>query len=133
MTIVVPTLSGSGWLRSREEKADALLAHFYESDKLQSNIYGDNVSSLQWIIEEHGKDIVKVIELLEDTLNIYLGRYYDAVNTTVSETVNSNNEVTLRIYCRVSDGGKEYSFGNLLSIKNSKMIKVMNLNNDALT
>lgn len=131
-TIAVPTLSIAGWVRSPSEKADALIAHFYESDKAQTLLYGDNVANLQFIIEKYGHDTVAVQQQLRTELERYLSRYYDAVNVSVTSDTSSeksDGKVELRLYADVTEAGKQYSFGKLLVISNSKIDKIMSLNN----
>lgn len=133
MTFPVPTLSIKGWVTSPAERADFLMSHFYESDKLQSLIYGDNVSSLQWLIEQYGHSIPTLSERLRMTLMDYLGAYYDAVNIDVVSDDSADNltgRVTLTIKCRVTQDAQEYSFGKLLTLTNSKFDKIIDFNNN---
>lgn len=133
MTIAVPTLSAAGWVRSPAEKADYLFSHFYESDKFQTYLYSNNVSNLQYLIEQFGHDIITVTQKLRSALEIYLARYYDVVTVEVtSEDVlapTADGKITLRVFCRVIENGKEYSFGKLIVAMNSKLEKVITLNN----
>ena len=133
MSKVVPTLSSSGWVSSAQEKADMLFAHFYESDKFQTYLYGDNVSNLQYVIERSGHDMIAVVSSLRATLETYLGRYYDTVNVDISTADTTpdlpSGKIILRVYCTVTDNGKDYSFGRLIEAMNSKLEKVVKINN----
>lgn len=137
MTIAVPTLSASGWVRAPAEKADFLLSHFYESDKFQTYIYGTNVTNLQWLIQEYGHDLVRLCSEISRSVEAYLGRYYDqataqciALDAREGEPEGSS---TLKLFCQVFENGKEYSIGRLIVATNSKFEKIMKLNNQAET
>lgn len=135
MGIPVPTLSAQGWVRSSAEKADAILSHFYVSDKRQTSLYGDNVSNIQDIVQRCGHDIVALTQQLRMELSTYLSRYYDTANVDVraqeiTEAGIETGTYTLGVYCLVTEDGKQFSFGKLLQISNSKLEKVFSLNND---
>ena len=136
VVIAVPTLSSAGWVRSPAEKADFLLSHFYESDKFQTYLYGKNVANLQWLIEQHGHNITKLCSEIRLTLEQYLGRYYEAVSIEVVSNDQTgtagdteSNSVQLRVFCQVTENGKDSSFGRLMMQTNSKFQSVVKLNN----
>lgn len=134
MAVPLPTLSAAGWVRSPAEKADMLFSHFYESDKLQTYIYGNNVSSLQSTIETYGHDPLLVSEQLRNTLQEYLGRYYTVADVDVTamdmDVENQPGKIKLRIFCRVTEDGKDYSFGKIIEAIDSKLQTVLDLNNN---
>jgi len=128
----VPSLSPAGWVTAAAEKIDVLLSHFFESVKSQTYIYGDNVTNLQWLIEQYGHSIVDLVQQMTTSLDVYLGRYYDRVVTTVTsndDADNLNGSVTITIHCSVTDAGVQYSVGKLLQINNSTVINIINANN----
>lgn len=126
----------SGWVSSSSEKADALMAHFYESDKAQTLLYGTNVTNLQYIVEQFGHDVISLQQRLRTELETYLGRYYDYVAVTISSNdsvANPVSQIELKIYADVTEGATQYSFGKLLVVSNSKIQKIANLNNYGFT
>lgn len=130
--IPVPTLSLAGWVTSPSEKADALISHFYASEKSQTYLYGNSVTNLQWIIEQHSGDITNLVAALREALQNYLRKYYEAAIVEVTSNDNPSNfngEITLSIYCQVTEEGKIYSIGKLLNISNNKIGKIIALNN----
>lgn len=132
MTIAVPSLSSAGWVRSPNEKADALLSHFFLSEKSQTYLYADNVSSLPWLVEQYGRNPIAISTELGNALERYLGRYYDTVNADVTvddAKVAYNGEIAITLYCSVTEEGRSYSFGKLLMVTNSKIQQIINLNN----
>ncbi len=133
MTIPVPTLSSSGWVTALSEKADFLLSHFFASDKYQTALYGKNVSNLQWLVEQYQKDPMAMSQQLRSAVETYLSRYYDIATAQVSVTdpdKDGSGRYGLRLYCSVVENGKEYSFGKLIVLLNSKIDKIIKLNNE---
>lgn len=133
MIIPVPSLSAAGWVTSPAEKADLLFSHFYESDKFQTYLYPDGVSNLQYLVEKNSHDIVALVQSIRTTLEVYLGRYYEAVLVDVSVDEDSaefrEGNVKLRVFCRITENGKEYSFARLIETIDSKLKQVVKLNN----
>lgn len=129
---LLPTLSDDGWVSDSRKKADYLLAHFFESDYSQTALYLGNVSSLSWVMQEGNNDMPKTVRLLRDTINDYLSRYFESVETEVS--VNEANQpssyVYLNIYIGFTDSeGKEYTLSRLLETIDGKLNKVIKNNN----
>jgi hypothetical protein len=133
MGIPCPTLTLSGWVTASAEKADYLIAHFFEADAAQSYLYNGNISSLQYIVEQYSNNIVALTQQLRTALEQYLGRYYDNCVVEVTSNDNATNttgSITLSLYVRVSDDGQTYSFGKLLQISNNKISKIIDMNNN---
>lgn len=138
MAAVVPTLSSNGWVRSPAEKADFLLAHFYEGDKFQTYLYGENVTNLQWCIEKWGHNIVALCDQIKRALEVYMGRYFDSASVQVTSNdnriynaePNQSSEITLRVVIDVTENGQTYSVARLIVASDSKFQRVINLNND---
>jgi hypothetical protein len=130
--IPVPSLSPSGWVTASNDKADLLFSHYFESNKSQTLIYGDNVSSIQYLLERYAGDITTLTQKLTIDIENYLGRYYDSVLATVTSDdtpSNLNGNITINIHCDVIEDGVQYSIGGLLEIGNSKIINFFKLNN----
>lgn len=130
--IPVPTLSLAGWQTSPAEKIDSLLSHWYCSDKAQTFLFGDQVANIQWLIEQHGSDPYKCLQAMREELQQYLGRYYDAVNVSITaEGAPSfaDPKVELKLFAEVTEGLQTYSVGKLLQISNSKFSRIVALNN----
>jgi len=133
MTIPVPSLTVAGWVKSPAEKADLLFSHYYESDKFQTYIYGSNVANLQHVIEQNSHDVVALVQAIRSSLEVYLGRYYEAVLVDVSVDEESEEykqgNVKLKVYCRITENGKDYSFARLIETIDSKLKQVVKINN----
>lgn len=137
MTVAVPTLSSRGWVRAPAEKADYLLAYFFESDHFQTYLYGNTVVSLPYLVEQHGHDPLTFCNQLQQVMQDFLGRHFDSVqvevtsddNAAYNANPNPASAVTVRIWASVVQDGKEYSVLKLIETANSKLVKVINLNN----
>lgn len=126
---VVPTLSPSGWVRSPSEKLDRIFAYFFEAQYSQSAIYDNAIYSLQYLVEEYGKDEYRLAEQIKNTLLIYLGKYFDSVNLDTRAEKNESNEITISIYATVMQNNQEYSVGKMLSVFGNKITKIIAMNN----
>lgn len=131
--IPVPTLSFSGWVRSTAEKADYLFCHFYESERSQTFIYKDRVSSLQYIIQKNKLDIQATCREIEATLSAYFSAYFPTVRVEIDyqEVPVNSGKITIRMYISLTDvDGKEFNMSRLADIVDSKFDKVRKLVND---
>jgi hypothetical protein len=133
IVIPVPSLSTLGWVTDPVNKMDLLLSHFYLSDYNQTYLYKGNVSSLPRIIEEFGTEINEVIRALQQTTQSYLSSYYDSVNVEVSSASDLLTDpriaVDLTLTIGVRDNGTQTVFGRLLQSTNSKIDRIITLNN----
>ena len=134
MTILaVPSLSPAGWISDPAAKADALLSYFFTSMYSQTLIYANEVSSLQYLLQQYGSDVNQLTVQIEKTLNKYLGRYYDLASVTVTNDVNDLTNITstanISIFCSITENGQTYSIGNLLKVSNSKVNSISSINN----
>ena len=131
--IPVPVLSSAGWVSDPSGKADALLAHFFESMKSQTAIYGKNVASLQYVLQQYSGDANRFTSELQVVLETYLSRYYDLAIVTIASSANDltnvRGSVEVTIHSDLTENGITYSMGNLLKITNSKITAVTRINN----
>jgi hypothetical protein len=129
----VPSLSTLGWIYDANTKIDMLLAHFYLSDYNQTQLYIGNVSSITRIMQENGGELNKVISSIQETLSQYLSRYYDSANVEVrSKTdpaIDPRSRLDLEVIINITDKQKEYGYGRMLKMVDSKMQAIEKLNN----
>ncbi len=113
--IPLPMFAMSGWTTSVNEKAAGLLAHFFESDAYQSNLYAGNITNLQFLIQQYGDDILTLIAQVRLALENYLGRYYSSVTAIVSsngtDITFTGGALSLVIGATIVEAGVTYSFG----------------------
>lgn len=133
MGIFFPSLSDQGWLTSSQEIADAALSHFFESDYSQSQLYIGSISSLAYIIQNNNSDIIGTANDIQTNLTSYLSSMLTGVTVTCrgSTKDTTTSESALDLYVSFQDEtGKTVSMSNLLEIKNGKLYKVTNINNN---
>lgn len=133
MATPVPTLSVGGWIVTPQQKADYLMAHFYEAMANQTYVFKGQISSIQYIIEQNAGDMAKTCDALRLALEQYLGRYYDSVVVQVSsDDVTDNNPsslVNLMLRISVVEDKTSYGFSKLISMADSKFLKAVSYNN----
>lgn len=129
MAIPVPSLSTAGWVTTPSDKADLLFSHFFEAEKSQTYLYGQNVSSLPYLVEQNGNNVASMVQALRLTLQRYLQAYYTGVQVDINVVEDATPRYELQVYASVVEDGKQYSFGKLLQVANSKISKIIDLNN----
>lgn len=129
----VPSLSVGGWIVTPQQKADFLMAHFYESMNNQTYTFQGQISSIQYLIEQNSGNMPKTCDAIRTCLEQYLGRYYQsAIVQVTSDDVTSGNqssEITLTIYISVKEAGTVHAFTQLISMADSKFLKAVSINN----
>lgn len=133
MTIPVPMLSTQGWVKELSAKIDALLAHYISTDNDQSNTYSGNLSSLQFVIEQHNNDPLATSTAVSDSVRRYLARYYENVMaearfTLVDET-ESQTLVKITLSLNFTEDGINYTANRLLTYFNGKFQSIVEVNN----
>lgn len=135
-SIPVPSLSPAGWLKTPAEQADTLLAHAFSANKSQTAMYGDNVTSIQYLIEKYGRDIPTLAQKMRQEFSDYFGRYFpEGVDVDIQGDPSSdapNDKIVLRIIINFVDGGKQYNLPSTVDIVNGKFAKLARLNNTGI-
>lgn len=131
--ILLPSLSPDGWVQSTAEQADYLISHFFEAEYSQTHIYEGYVSSFPWLIRQYQSDMTGLTSATMDTLSRYFGAYFDnvQVDCAVNEIIPASSQINLSIYVAFTDkNGKDFILSRALDILNSKIAKVIALNNN---
>lgn len=130
----VPTLSTFGWVSNPAEAADFLLVHMFYADKFQTSLYGENVTSIPWVLEETSGSIERTTIAVRQAINNYLSRYYDSVQVNVStseeDPTNSSSKIRMSLDIKVIDNGIEYQINRLISLVDGRFKEFINLNNN---
>jgi hypothetical protein len=130
----VPTLSLAGWVVTPQQKADYLMAYFYESMNNQTYIFNGQVISIQYLIEQNAGNMAKTCDAVRTALEQYLGRYYqDAIVQVTTDDVTDDNPsslINMTISMSVVEGGVPYGISQLISLSNSKFMQAVTINND---
>jgi hypothetical protein len=84
-------------------------------------------------MQENGGELNKVISSIQETLSQYLSRYYDSANVEVrSKTdpaIDPRSRLDLEVIINITDKQKEYGYGRMLKMVDSKMQAIEKLNN----
>lgn len=125
------TLSPKGYITDITGKLDSLMAHFYASDANQDQLYAGTISNLANIVKEAGHDIPAFKTTLRQTLEKYLGRYFELVIVDVEDDtgINPSNRVNVTVSCRVTQAGERYDLADQLALVDGKFEKITRLNN----
>lgn len=130
----VPSLSTFGWVKNPAERIDFLLTHMFYADKLQTSLYGNNVTSIQWILEESSGSLDKATVAMRQAINTYLLRYYDSVQVDISTTEEnpdvSSTKVRMSLQISVVEDGVEYQVSRLISLVDGRFRQFINTNNN---
>lgn len=134
-TVPVPTLSSTGWVNQPAEAADKLLSYFFLSDASQSQLYRGNVTALPSIIQRYGNDRNLIVRETERQLGDMLSRYFDSADVTAdvdNPVAGDEGRMNLRIIVNLKLDGQTYSLGRLITSLNSTILKIAEINNDAV-
>lgn len=131
--IPVPTLSTLGWVSDSVTKFDRLLSHFFLADYNQTYLYRGFVTSLTRIIQKNGSNTVGLLRELESSLQSYLMAYYVRVEVTArlasSEAENPSSKVEVVLTIGIGEGSTQSVYSRLLQSSDSKLDKIIELNN----
>jgi len=134
--IPAPSLTAAGWITAIEEKADNLMAHFYEAEYSQNSSFVEGaVTSLSWITHTYGNDPLDLTTQTQQRLEAYLSRYFDTANVSASidPTLYDSADARfgMKLIVTVTQAGKEYSLASLIETAGSKVKNIMSINNGA--
>ena len=130
--IPAPTLDETGWATAPTDKADAVLSDAFEANASQTYLYKGRITSIQKVIEKSANDMIALVNNLKNALEVYLNRYYlnSSVDVSYKTALEDESNITITIYCIVTEqDGTQYSLGRLLEIADSKITKIMRINN----
>lgn len=128
----MPTLSEDGWVTNPQSVADYLFAHFFLSDRSQSQIFEEQISSFQWILATTQNAMPDTIAQTRSTLTTYFSKYFNNVVVEVQEVPNEKepSKAQLSIYINFTDStGKSHNFGKLMPITETKTAEVISILN----
>lgn len=130
--ITFPALSEDGWVTSSAKTADYMLSHFFLSDRSQSYMYDQYISSFPWILTDTQGNIGLTISAVRETLQTYFSRYFTSVIIEVVEVPNDEDpgKAQISLYVKFTGrDGKEVVLGKMLQINDTILEKIITLNN----
>ena len=132
MAAVVPSLSLDGWVKTPPEMADYLLSHFFLSEYSRAQVYRGGISSFVWILQKYQNNMEATERETESALLRYFGAYFTnvRVEVLVKEETPGSSRMQIHMYVSFNDEkGREYSLGKVIQTLDSKVIKIMEINN----
>ncbi len=99
-------------------KLDAVYAYFLASEYSQTNIYRGNISSLKYILKNHGTDTSGLTSEMTSVLDTYLKRFFTTVDVFVEVNTDNGVDVSIRV---IDADGVETTLANSLNVINGKL------------
>lgn len=129
---LLPTYSPSGFVSNPLEKADFMLAHFFSTQKSQTQFYKDqmNVTSYQSLIADSGSN-----GELTSNLNSYLNTYFSTQFNNVqmdcnvaANDPNDNTSLTITIGCSFDDDqGIRHDLSRAIDLLGTQVQRIYNV------
>lgn len=132
MNVEIPSLSASGWVGDVPEKLDKLLGYFLVSEKSQSFFFDGSVASFPAIIQNNTEQPDRLADETRSALVSLLSRYFEGAEVDAEARVPDTNRpdlIDLTLDIRVMADSKQYYAGRELSLINSKVAKIAEINN----
>ena len=133
VTKPVPVMGTQGFVDDKDPstKFGTLMAHLFESNASQSNLYAGTISSMAAIMQQGGTDLSVLTGLLKDRLTAYFSRYYDqaSVNAQVVASDASSVNLTIRLEIRLHFQGQSQLEMESFTSTNSVLKRVFDSNN----
>lgn len=131
MAVAVAALTG--WITGAPEKLDYLFSCYFQSEHSQSNLFLNKVASLPYQIQAFGNDQVSLRQVMQDSLQAMLSRYFDSVtvDVEVEPTPGDDGKLTVRVDVTVAQDGVTYSAGRAIdALANGKLLSIIHYNNE---
>lgn len=128
----LPTLSTAGIIQADMGlKLDRLIAYWYVTDELQSNLYKDSIECLPKIWSDSYSRPERFKTLCEESLRRLLGRYYSVltVEVTPEEDIGNPSKIKMVVDICIAEVGGEYFYKRQVFGDDSVAVRVMNVVN----
>jgi len=121
MTTTLPMLSGEGWLQDPTLIMTRLFSHMFLTDHSQSNVYRGNVTSLQYVLSQHGQNPTELTSEVEKAVKLYYSRYFSNVDVsfTLNDGASEGAKMAFDLHISGSWEGQRYDLQHLLQADNS--------------
>ena len=126
--VAIPSLSNDGWITDPIRALDRLMAYFFESDKSQTYIYGDNIASLAYIYAMKMGDGEAMASSIASELETLLRRHYKnaEVECKATKNVDNDNFMELTLAVRVTDeDNNSYDLSKIIRGNKTKIVEIV--------
>ena len=122
----LPTLTTAGWIDDLVSVSTSLMDYFLVSENSQSQFYPGEVSSLPFLVQQHGSEPASLTSRTRDVLQRYFSRYFDmaSVEVTSDNANKSLGRYNINIDVTIVKGSVSHRLGRLIEIGDSKIINV---------
>lgn len=122
----LPTLTTAGWIEDLVSVSTNLMDYFLVSEDSQTQFYPGEVSSLPFLVQQHGSDPASLVDRARDVLQRYFSRYFDmtSVEVTTDDKSGSRGRYNLTIDVTIVKNGTTHRLGRLIEVGDSKIINV---------
>lgn len=126
-----PTLSTLGWVQDVSIKASQILYSFFVANYSQTILFRGKIQSLPYLIHRMS-DLTVLRDTVQNAVTLLLNSYFDSAEVTVTLTpiksesgqVFNEDNLDLQIKAIVTQDGKRYSLGRLVSIANKNIVDI---------
>ncbi len=126
-----PTLSTLGWVQDVSIKASQILYSFFVANYSQTILFRGKIQSLPYLIHRMS-DLTVLRDTVQNAVTLLLNSYFDSAEVTVMLTpiksesgqVFNEDNLDLQIKAIVTQDGKRYSLGRLVSIANKNIVDI---------
>lgn len=128
----MPSLSEDGWVTDSIKTADYLLSHLFLSERSQSYLYNNNITSLPYILQTTQGDITQTITLLRSSIEEYFSRYFNNVVVEVTDVTSEDepSKASISLFVQFSDKENiEHNLGKIIETSNLTISKIIDINN----
>jgi hypothetical protein len=133
MTQAVPTLSTAGFVTDMPSMIDRMFSYYLTSDYSQSNLFEGKILSLQKQVQAYQHDRTMLVSNIRDELEGYFNSVADSSTVKVSlddPNPDDPSRINITLEAMVIKNGKAYSVGKLIETQDSKILKIIHLNNE---
>lgn len=133
MNIVIPVLDEVGYRFSPQEILEHQFSYFCTTSMNVNPIFElDAISSFPYLMQKNSENITDLISDVQNTLTSLFERYFSFVDVQVADISDDPTSMvtTISIYLEVNDDkGESHNIYNAIVVKDSKLLRVLNLNN----
>lgn len=110
----IPSLTKRGWIKTKvNERADFILAYFFETLPSETWMYRENTTSIQDLISKYTNDVDNLVsELqrrLEERFSLYFDRALVTVEITNPEEYQRTGQAAIGVKIIIVEDGTDYS------------------------
>lgn len=133
MSVSLPTLGTSGWVKDVATKADYVLSCFLSTNRSQSVLHREENTSLQYLLKKFANDMVgletELLRVLNNKLQVAFGESARAI-VEIIPIEDKPDQFSIRFLGIVyDDKHKEYTVAKLVQFQDSRILNIANINN----